>query len=133
MKTRGWTLFVAVLFLCVGLSVPASSQNRDADTSRMQARQVEVGSVHTDRLSAPDDVVDWRIVRLDERGTLRLELTVQTSERSAKLALTNATGEELETVEAGSESATIERRLDAGIYYISVSSSQSLEYRLAIE
>lgn len=133
MKARCSTFFAAVLVLLVGLAAPASSQERDSDTSRMQAQQVEVGSAHSDRLSSSDEEAHWRMIRLDEETTLELELIVRTSERSATVTLTDATGEELESRRAGAQEATLRSSLEAGIYYISVTSEQTLEYQLSVE
>ena len=133
MKARCQTFFAAVLLLFVGLAAPASSQERDSDTSRMQAKQLQVGSVDSGRLSQPDEAVVWRMIRLEEETTLVLGLRVRTGQRSASLTLTDATGEELESRRAGGQEATIQSNLKAGIYYVSVTSDETLEYRLSVE
>ena len=123
---------IAVAILTLFLALPVAAQDRDSDGTRMQARPVDVGSVHQDTLSPPSDRADWRMIRLEEETTLSLELTVRPNNRSATLTLTGSTGNELASEQADRRSAKIETSLEAGIYYIAVESSQSLRYELNI-
>ena len=132
MRTTRWIMAVGVAATVLLLALPALSQERDSDGTRMQARQVELGSVHSDRLTPPDDGVDWRMIRLDEQTDVVLRLSVKTEDASAQLKLTGATGEELAVSTAGEEDASIERSLLAGIYYIAVESADSLQYEISL-
>ncbi len=132
MRASNPALSIAIAIMALLIAVPVLAQERDSDGTRMQARHVELGSVHNDSLSPPVDRADWRMIRLEEDATLTLELSVQPTNRSATLTLTGATGNELASERAGSNAAKIESSLDAGIYYIAVESSQELRYRLEI-
>ena len=133
MPIQKWATAAAIMVASVALALPVVSQERDSDGTRMQARTVEIGTIHADQLQPPDTQADWRLIRLDEETDVKLTLTVNTENQSADLTLSGATGEELEKRRAGRESATIERTLLAGIYYISVESSDTLSYELSIQ
>lgn len=133
MGAHSQLLVIAIVVALIGFSLPALAQERDADGARMQARQVDVGTVHSERLTPPQDEADWRMIKLEEESSLELKLTVESSNRSAKLTLAGATGNELAAKSAGERAATITQSLDAGIYYIAVESGQSLSYELRID
>ena len=133
MRKKRWMTAIALVVGIVGLSLPAVSQERDSDGTRLQARHVDVGTVHNDRLAPPQDEADWRMIQLEDDTNLALKLAVRPSDRSAQLTLTGATGDQLAAKTADEDSATIEMSLDAGIYYIAVESTQSLRYELRID
>lgn len=128
-RLLGFVAAAAVLLTVV----PGLAQERDSDGTRMQARQVDVGTEHEARLDPPEQEADWRMIQLEEGHDLGLELTVETEGAEATLTLTEATGEEMSSASAGDESATIERSLGAGVFYIAVESDDTLEYQLTIE
>ncbi len=132
MRQARWAMALGVAAAILAFALPAFSQERDSDGTRMQARQVELDSTHSDRLDPPDEQADWRMIRLDEESEIKLELNVRPSNVSADLTLTNATGEELQVETTSGSNATIERTLLAGIYYIAVKSDDSLRYELSI-
>lgn len=133
MALKNWFSFI--LLGCL-LSFPLSAafaQGRDSDGTRMQARHVEVGSTHRDSLSPPHDRADWRMIRLDQSSNLEIILTVH-SGGEASLTLTDSSGHRIAGASAKPEKeAALNRRLDAGIYYISVESSESLRYTLQLK
>ena len=133
MQTTKMATFVAVVALVVTTALPALSQHRDDDGSRMQARQVDVDSEHSDRLDPPRQKEDWRMFKLDDDHSLSLELTVETDDRTATLTLSSAVGDELAKATADDEAGRIEESLDAGIYYVTVESTEALHYSLVIE
>lgn len=132
MSAQKW-MAVAVFGAVLLVVVPLFAQQRDADGTRLQARQVDVGTEHTGQLDPPDERADWRMVQLEERHRLQLELSVEPTDRSATVRLTRATGDEIASDTAGEDSAEITRRVDAGIYYIAVESSETVEYELSID
>lgn len=132
MRAIGWVTLTGLMASLIGVAAPAVAQERDDDGSQMQARHVEVGSVYTGRLAPPDDEADWRVFELEEEASIEFELTVATQGRTADLTLAGATGRELATGTAGESGATISQTLGAGIYYIAVEGSESLEYELSI-
>ena len=133
MRRSRW-ISIAAIIVGLGLvAFPSAAQERDVDGTRMQARHVEVGSVHSDSLSPPQDQADWRMVKFEEGRLLHITLRVESDGRTAEVTLTGATGDELARETAGQEAATIEEELGAGIYYVAVESSEALEYELTIE
>lgn len=132
MRIRNWAIGVAVVVAAMLVAVPGLAQERDSDGTRMQARQVEIGTVHSGRLDPPDEEADWRMVQLEDQHLLELELTVETDGAEATLGLTEATGEAMET-ETTDSSAAVEKSVGAGIYYIAVESDDTLEYELTID
>lgn len=101
---------------------------RDSDASRMQAKKVAVGSSESDSLSPPNDQVDWRYFKLDERKTVKVSVSGASEKADVELALTTATGSTIEKATATRGSATVEATLDPGIYYFSVSAKGSTTY-----
>ena len=133
MGSKKWAIAVVAGLAIALIALPAWSQSRDSDGTRMQARHVDVGSTHSDSLSPPEDRADWRMIRLGESTDLELKLTVRNSDKQATLTLTGASGDRIEQQSAGKSSASITRTLDAGIYYIAVESSETLRYELSIK
>ena len=99
-------------------AVYASSNARDADGSRMQARSHDLGDQAVDRLAPPSDVVDWRYVRLKEAGVLQV---------------TSATGTKVFTGSTKKGEFKTSKKLEAGLYYISVASRDAVNYELTVE
>ena len=133
MRSKRWSIAIATGLMVALIALPAWSQSRDADGTRMQARHVEVGTTHSESLSPPEDRADWRMIRIGESTDLALSLTLRGSDVEATLTLTSATGDRLEQKTAGKDGASITRTLDAGIYYIAVESSDALRYTLSIK
>lgn len=132
MKPTGWVLAILAGIFVLFLASPVWSQERDSDGTRMQARRVVVGSTFQDSLSPPQDRADWRMIRLEEGQVVAIRLEVKTKGAQARLTLTGATGDRIEAGDASAQAASISRKLEAGIYYISVESGQALRYELAI-
>ena len=104
---------------------------RDADGSRMQARAHQLGQSASDRLSPPTDSVDWRYVRLKEGHTI--EIVVSAPDKAGvRVSLTDAVGKNLASGRSKKGQAKIRRRVEPGLYYISVSSNQSCTYKVSI-
>lgn len=120
------------VLLCLCFVSEVSAQHRDPDGTRMQARQMSVGSTQSQSLTPPHDVVDWRYIKLERSMEITIEVSSQPENVGIRLVLTSATGDELATVMTRAGSGTIKRSLDAGIYYISVGSSQSASYRISV-
>lgn len=131
MTIQHWITFLFVGALVILPALTVMAQGRDADGTRMQARQVELGSTHNDSLSPPQDRADWRMIRINESHQLRLTAAVTGGELT--LTLTNSSGDIIESSSArDGQSAEITRRLEPGIYYISAESREALRYRLEI-
>ena len=128
-----WLTFMAVVMCAAMVTAVVPAKQQDSDGTRLQARPVDLGTVHTDRLDPPGEEADWRMVQLEERHTLQLQLDIRTGGRNATLTLTDAAGEPIADDTAGDQSADIEEQLEAGIYYIAVESTESLTYELRID
>lgn len=133
MPTMRWAIALSTVMAMLVVAFPASSQERDSDGTRMQARHVQLESSHQDALNPPDEKADWRLIRLEEETPLTLKLDVKSEGRSARLTLTGATGTELKQKTTEEGSVTIGKTLQAGIYYIAVEAEQPLRYELSIE
>lgn len=132
MATRTWFPIFAALLVLMVVSPSALAQGRDADGTRMQARPISLGTTQTDSLSPPDDRADWRLLRLDEVHQLRLDVSLSGG-NSLTLTLTTSSGDPIATSRATeNDAASINQRLEPGIYYISVQSSDALRYRLEL-
>ncbi|MGM0556184.1 MAG: hypothetical protein ACQEVA_07380 [Myxococcota bacterium] len=105
---------------------------RDSDASRMQARQIEVGSSENDSLSPPDDQIDWRYFKLDERKSVEVSISGAADKAGLEVSLTTATGSKIDSKSASRGSATVEATLDPGIYYFSVSAKGSTKYTASV-
>ncbi|RAL20152.1 hypothetical protein DL240_18205 [Lujinxingia litoralis] len=112
---------VGVMLLVLGVAAVGYAQGRDADGSRMQARQLAPGASHSDAISPPRDREDWFFVRVDEARELTFSLRAQRGEAKMTLELQGATGDRLgvSTTEGGK--TALARRVNPGIYYVRVS------------
>lgn len=130
-RSIAWS--IATLLL-VGLSAPAapSAKSRDADGSRMQARKIAYPSVHTDELSPPTDRVDWRYFKLGEAADVSVSVAFDVAEASGSVRLTSATGRELALADAASGAASVDQKLEPGVYYVSVQTSAASAYTLTV-
>jgi hypothetical protein len=61
-----------------------------------------------------------------------IEVVSQPKGVPVRLVLTSATGDEIATAMTQDGRATLRESLDAGIYYLSVGSTQSASYRLSL-
>lgn len=111
---------------------PLEAKSRDSDESRMQAREVEFPSEHSDDLDPPDDEVDWRYFKLDEQSEASLELSFESDEVDGTLTLVGATGDELASRDVSDGKATLSESLDPGVYYLSVEADSKTSYSLSI-
>lgn len=125
--------FTAILVTVgLGCSVQAIGAARDADGSRMQAREHKIGSTASDRLSPPSDTVDWRYVRVAKAHDLAVQLTSKPGDKAVRLQITNAVGKPIMEGATQKGQLSLSRRLDAGLYYIAVSANGPAEYSLTI-
>lgn len=119
--------------LCM-MSVPQLlAGGRDSDASRMQARKIDVGTSESDSLSPPDDQIDWRYFKLDERKSVTVTVSGAAENATMKLELTTATGSKLDEVGTSRGTATLKVTLDPGIYYFSVSAKRSTSYDVTVK
>ncbi|RVU42629.1 hypothetical protein EA187_15695 [Lujinxingia sediminis] len=109
----------------------AMAQGRDADGTRMQARQVAVGSTHSDRLSPPQDREDWYFVRVDEAVELKVSVRSRPASVALRLELQGATGDRLAVAATEQGSAQVAKRVNPGIYYMQVSGGDA-RYELSV-
>lgn len=126
------SLGLASILLCLCFVTDVMAQIRDPDGTRMQARPMRVGSSQSQSLTPPHDVVDWRYIKLERPTEITIEVSGQPENAALRVVLTSATGDELSSVVARAGSATIKRSLEAGIYYVSVGSTQSASYRISV-
>lgn len=110
----------------------AVAQGRDADGTRMQARQLAIGATHSDRLSPPADREDWFFVRIDAATDLRVSVRARPSGASLRLELQGATGDRLASATTGEGSAVVSQRVNPGIYYMKVSGDEA-RYDLSVQ
>lgn len=129
---RNIALTAVVLIVGLGCTVQAVGASRDADGSRMQAREHKIGSTVSDRLAPPSDTVDWRYVRVAKAHDLALSLTSKPADKPVRLQVTNAVGKPIMEGATQKGQLSLSRRLDAGLYYVAVSSSGKAEYSLTI-
>lgn len=126
---------IAAALVCA-LLVPVSSTDalgRDADGSRMQARPLSLGSTATDRLTPPRDAVDWRYVRLKQAGDTTVSVQSKPSNVTVRVSITNAMGKSITRGSTSNGSYTTRRRLDPGLYYISVAAGSAASYSLTVK
>ncbi len=133
MRKMRWAMAIGLAVLMIATTLPVSSQERDSDGTRMQARYVQLGTTHAGTLNPPDEKADWRMLRLVEETQLVVELDVTTEDRSAVLTLTGATGTELDSQRAAGQPGIITKTLQAGIYYVAVESTKDLRYEISID
>jgi hypothetical protein len=105
---------------------------RDADGSRMQARPHKLGTSSTDHLSPPKDSVDWRYVRLPKSQDVTFSVKSRPPSASLRISITNAMGRNVFEGSTQRGSFTTRRRLDPGLYYVSVSSNTAASYTISI-
>ena len=134
--TRRMGRAVAGIVVAASVLLMAAPQllagGRDSDASRMQAKKVEVGSSESDSLSPPNDQVDWRYFKLDERSSVDISVSGASEKAGVELKLTTATGSVIDQATATRGAATVEATLDPGIYYFSVSAKGSTKYSVDI-
>ena len=109
--------------------MPAYANGRDADGSRMQARPLTLGDPVSDRIAPPVDSVDWRYLRLSDPTDVTFEVRVA-SGTSARVTLTDAMGKTITRASTNDGSFSTRRRLDPGLYYVSVSATGPVSYKL---
>lgn len=133
MMKRALAIIVGAVLLAAAFSQTASANARDPDGSRMQARQISVGSATRDRLAPPRDSVDWHYFKLSSAREVTISLTGKPGSVTASMRVTNAVGKSVGGSNTQNGSASMTRRLDPGIYYVSVSSSNALSYTLSVK
>lgn len=106
---------------------------RDSDGSRMLARQITVGSWHADELSPPKDKVDWHYFKLDKPKSTSVRLKLIKSSKPATLTLTSATGDRLARTKTKGGNGKVAKRLDPGLYYLSVESKAAISYQVRVD
>ncbi len=125
-----------VIVLLGILTFPAATTSalaRDSDGSRMQARPLAVGASASDRLSPPNDAVDWRYIRLAAAEDVTLTVDTTPANAVVDVTLTDAMGKSIARGKSSGGTYTSRRRLDPGLYYIAVSSSADVAYRIAVQ
>ncbi len=130
---RALALLAAVLLVASFPSGDATANARDPDGSRMQARQIAVGSSARDQLQPPRDSVDWHYFKL--RGAKRVSISLSSAPAGnvAQIRVTNAMGKSVASSATRDGKASIARRLDPGVYYVSVSSPKQVTYTLSVK
>ena len=106
--------------------------SRDADGSRMQAREMALGAADSDALSPPSDAVDWRYLRLSEAHRLVVEVNGAPASVPVTVQLTSAVGDRIAQASSSKGRATLSTQLDPGLYYVSVSASADLRYTMSL-
>jgi hypothetical protein len=125
-----WAVCCALVF---ALAIDGGqAQSRDADASRMQARQVDFPSSHSDRLDPPADRLDWRYFKLSEETRVSIRVEFGSDDAGGEVALTGATGGNLGRASASDGTAALSKQLDPGIYYLSVGASSKTTYKLSL-
>lgn len=134
-RTRRAILTVGLLVCMVvigGFASPLQARSRDSDASRMQARKIDFPAEHTDKLSPPDDRIDWTYFKLAEARTVTVQVDFDNPAASGKLSLTAATGVEIASSALDAGKARLSRKLDPGVYYVSVQASAASAYTLSV-
>ena len=114
-------------------AVYASSNARDADGSRMQARSHDLGDQAVDRLAPPSDVVDWRYIRVKKTKRVGFSVSSTPPEARVTIGVTSATGTKVFTGSTKKGEFKTSKKLEAGLYYISVASRDAVNYELTVE
>ena len=113
-------------------SVPLEA--RDADGERLGADLHEVDSTQSGELSPPDDVSDWSYFKIEDETRVTITLTNTSGNTSLALKLVDGTGDEMASRSVGNgDSVTVQETLNAGLYYVEVSSESDASYQLGIE
>lgn len=113
-------------------SLGAVAYARDADGSRLAARNMALGTTASDTLNPPADAIDWRAIKLTAPKGLGVSLKVKPSGANATVSVTNSRGARVASASNSDGVASIMQKLDAGVYYISVSSTDRIAYRLSV-
>jgi len=127
---------VSMVVAALGLSVwllPAVSEARDSDGSRLGAQEHALGSTHGGALTPPEDGVDWRYIKVEETRTVSFAVEVDPAEEVAELTLTRATGDEIDSTSSENGDGDFERELEPGLYYLKIGASAPISYSLTIE
>lgn len=126
---------LALLIALLGLtwSGVVSGAGRDADGSRMQAREQKLGSSVQDRLSPPSDTVDWRYVRVTGSHDLEIRLSGKPADKSLRIQVTNAVGKPIMEGATQKGQLVLSRKVDPGLYYVAVSANGLAEYTITIK
>lgn len=127
------SLALPVACVCMVLAVPGSLTARDTDGSRLGAEEHALGETDVDSLSPPDDAADWRYVEIESDHTIVVTVEKRAAETELEVALTKATGDELETTSSTDERMALERSVAPGLYYVSVASDEAVDYEITIE
>lgn len=126
---------VVIAALLGTLVFPTASTNalgRDADGSRMQARPLTPGSSENDRLSPPNDAVDWRYFRLSSSADVTITVETTPGTLSVDVTLTDAMGKSISRGKTAGGTYTSRRRMDPGLYYLAISAARPVAYRVGI-
>jgi len=124
-------LALAMIFALAG-EQGAMAANRDTDGSRMQARFMKVGSVERDRLAPPGDRTDWRAFRLKDAKSVSVSVRTKPANRRVSVTLTSPRGQSLGDVATSRGSASMSKKLEPGLYYVSVSAKEAVAYEISI-
>ncbi len=126
---------LALLIALIGLtwSAVVIGASRDADGSRMQAREQKLGSSVQDRLSPPNDTVDWRYVRVTGSHELEIRLVGKPTDKSLRVQVTNAVGKPIMEGATKNGQLSLSRKVDPGLYYVAVSANGLAEYTITIK
>ena len=126
---RALVMFVGVV--CVaGVASSAFAAPNDMDGKRTRARKATLGTAIEDRVG-PNDLADWRYLRVEAPGTLTVTLKFDPKAASPALNVFDAKGKLLAkgTVDAsGGFVASVQ--VSPGIYYIEVAAPSAVTYTL---
>ena len=127
---RVWLGLMVALFV----ATPAvADESRDSDGSRLGAEPQALETEQEDSLDPPDDESDWRYVEIESERTLEVGLSGEFESDSAKLRLTSATGEELESSIHSETTTRLRQELSPGVYYIEITSDAACDYTITVE
>ena len=129
---RTHVIAAALVAALIAPVTPASAFARDADGSRMQARPIALNSAARDRLAPPSDAVDWRYFRLTEAHDVTVAVEGTPKSVALSITLTDAMGKSLVRGRTSNGSYTTRRRLDPGLYYLSVSATAAASYEISV-
>lgn len=128
---RKKTMALVAMMLGLTWSGQVVGKVRDADGSRMQAREQRLGSTISDRITPPNDSVDWRYVRIAKAQSLGVRVTTR-GEKQARVQVTNAVGKSIMDGSTQKGRLSLSRPVDPGLYYVAVSSNVSVEYSITL-
>lgn len=124
---------LAVACVLLLLVLPASLVARDTDGSRLGADEHVLGRTDADSLAPPDDTIDWRYVEIESEHTVVVTLSPDSDETEVEVALTKATGDELDSTATEGDDVTLEHSVTPGLYYVSVTAGDAVDYEITIE